>query len=490
MTSDDVAQAVDMQHLRGGTLIERLMAVAHIDPAKLAPVIDAAPKSPRNLAEVGLALPDLLNLMTKTIFTVGEVTPSSLADMLKLPPSAIEELIQEASDRRLLHMLGAVRGETSSAHSELRYGLSEKGSHWAHDAMDQSQYIGPAPVPLDVYCDRVRRQSIVNERVTRPMINAAFDDLVVSPRLVREIGPAVNSGQSLLLYGPAGNGKTSIGERVGSIFKDIIYIPYCFEIDGQVVKVFDPAVHKPVATGANALGETQSLLREDRDVRWVACRRPFIVTGGELTLEMLDMKFNVLAKYYEAPLHVKAIGGVFLIDDFGRQLVSPAALLNRWIVPMESRIEYLKLHTGKSFSLPFDELVIFSTNLSPKTLMDPAFLRRIPYKVRVGAPTDQEYREIFAAMAAHHGLEITPGLIDFVISELRDRHGAALASFQPKFIIEQVLAVARFDGAEPCATPDRIAMALRNLITEDDADNGMADESDAAEFDNVQALAA
>ena len=309
VTTSDVALAADQQRLRGGTLIDHLLGVANIDLDKLAPVIDAAPKSPRNLAEVGLGLPDLLNLMTKTIFTVGEATPSILGDLLKLPPSVVEELIQEASDRRLLNMLGAVRGESGSANSELRYGLTEKGSHWAHDAMAQNQYIGPAPVPLDVYCERVRRQSIVNERVTRDMIDAAFVDLVVSSRMVREIGPAVNSGQSVLLYGPAGNGKTSIGERVGGIFKDIIYIPYCFEVDGQVVKVFDPAVHKPVATRVTAFGETQSLRREDRDLRWVACRRPFIVTGGELTLDMLDLSFNVLAKYYEAPLHVKAIGG-------------------------------------------------------------------------------------------------------------------------------------------------------------------------------------
>jgi hypothetical protein len=252
VTSDDVAQAVDMQRLRGGTLIDRLMSVANVDSLKLAPVIDAAPKSPRNLAEVGLPLPDLLNLMTKTMFALGEVTPSSLGDMLKLPPPAIEELIHEANERRLLHMLGAVRGEAGSANSELRYGLTEKGSHWAHDAMAQNQYVGPAPVPLDVYCERVRRQSITHERVTRDMIDAAFGDLVVSARMVRELGPAVNSGSSVLLYGPAGNGKTSIGERVGGIFKDIIYIPYCFEVDGQVVKVFDPAVHKPVANRSKA----------------------------------------------------------------------------------------------------------------------------------------------------------------------------------------------------------------------------------------------
>ena len=484
VTVDEVARAVDLQRLRGGTLVERLMEVAKTDPAKLASAIDAAPKSPRGLADVGLTLPDLLNLMTKTIFAIGEVTPSSLTDLLKLSPRAVDELLQEADDRRLLHMRGAVRNETGSGAPELRYGLSEKGAQWAHDAMAQNQYIGPAPVPLDVYCARVRSQRIVNERVTREMINEAFGDLVVSSRMVREIGPAVNSGQSVLLYGAAGNGKTSIGERVGGIFKDIIYIPYCFEVDGQVVKVFDPAVHKPVETRAVEEGEIESLRREDLDLRWVACQRPFVVTGGELTLDMLDLSFNVLAKYYEAPLHIKALGGVFLIDDFGRQLVSPTALLNRWIVPMESRTEYLKLHTGKSFSIPFDELVIFSTNLSPSGLMDPAFLRRIPYKVHVAAPTEQEYRSIFKDMAARRGLEIEPGLIDSIVAKLHDVYGVALASFQPKFIIDQVLAAARFDGSKARATPERIAMALSNLIIDEGS------ETDVADFDAPESVAA
>ena len=490
VTTDDVVQALAMQRLRGGSLIDRLMGVANVDPAKLAPVIDAAPKSPRGLAEIGLALPDLLNLLTKTIFAIGEVTPSSLADALKLPPHAVQELIQEASDRRLLHMLGAVRSESAFGVSELRYGLTEKGAHWAHDAMAQNQYVGPAPVPLDVYCERIRRQRIANERVTREMINAAFSDLVVSARMVREIGPAVNSGQSVLLYGAAGNGKTSIGERVGGIFKDIIYIPYCFEVDGQVVKVFDPAVHKPVEAHMAGDGVTDSLRREDRDLRWVACRRPFIVTGGELTLDMLDLSFNALAKYYEAPLHIKALGGVFLIDDFGRQLVSPTALLNRWIVPMESRVEYLKLHTGKSFSLPFDELVIFSTNLSPNRLMDPAFLRRIPYKVHVSGPTVPEYHAIFKAMAAHRGLQIEPEQIDSIIVELCDRYGVALASFQPKFIIDQVLAAARFDGSEARATRERIAMALSNLIIEEESETDPIDLTDGTGFDTPELRAA
>jgi hypothetical protein len=304
---------------------------------------------------------------------------------------------------------------------------------------------------------------------------------------VREIGPAVNSGRSILLYGPPGNGKTSIGERIGSLFRDVVYIPYCFEVEGQIIKVFDPSVHQRVEGQLQNLPENLGLRREELDTRWVVCRRPLLITGGELTLEMLDLSFNPLAKFYEAPLHVKALGGIFMIDDFGRQIVSPTALLNRWIVPMESRVERLKLHSGKSFELPFDELVIFSTNLSPGALMDPAFLRRIPYKIEVGGPTAEEYRLIFRALASKFGLKVDDGMIEEVMHELRVRNDFPLAGFQPKFIIDQVLAAAKFDGAPPKLTPEYVSLALRNLYTRDTPGFGPRGGASrkAADFDDI-----
>ncbi|HSZ75595.1 MAG TPA: hypothetical protein VK779_12310, partial [Rhizomicrobium sp.] len=234
----------------------------------------------------------------------------------------------------------------------------------------------------------------------------------------------------------------------------------------QIIKVFDPGIHKPVPSHFENPSRG-SVRREDFDERWVPCRRPNIVTGGELTLQMLDLSFNALAKYYEAPLHVKALGGIFTIDDFGRQIVTPEALLNRWIVPLESRVDYLQLHTGKSFSLPFDELVIFSTNLAPRDLMDPAFLRRIPYKLEVGAPTRAEYKRMFRMISQALGMEATDQVIDFVIAELCDKNDFPLAGFQPKFIIDQVKAACKFEGLTPQFRPDFIRMALGNLYTKD-----------------------
>ena len=334
-----------------------------------------------------------------------------------------------------------------------------------HRGPSQNQYVGPAPVPLSALVERIQRQRITNERVDRASVEKAFANLIVSQNFIHQIGPAINSGRSILLYGAPGNGKTSVAERIGAIFKETIYIPHCFAVEGQIIKVFDPGIHKRIERNATASRGT--LRREDFDVRWVPCRRPFIVTGGELTLEMLDLSFNSLAKFYEAPLHIKALGGIFTIDDFGRQLVSPEALLNRWIVPLESRIEYLKLHTGKSFSLPFDELVVFSTNLSPRDLMDPAFLRRIPYKLEIGGPNPSDYRQIFKLVARAMEMDASDEIIDMVIRTLTVENDFPLASYQPKFVIDQVRAACKFEGIAPQFRPELVEMALGNLFTKD-----------------------
>jgi hypothetical protein len=255
-------------------------------------------------------------------------------------------------------------------------------------------------------------------------------------------------------------------------------VPHCFEVAGQIVKVFDPDIHKEVPT-AEAAAQPSSIRATGFDRRWVPCRRPFVVTGGELTLEMLDLSFNTLAKFYEAPLHVKALNGTFLIDDFGRQLVAPETLLNHWIVPLESRVDYLKLHTGKSFSLPFDELVIFSTNMPPSQLMDPAFLRRIPYKIEVGAPSVEEYAEIFRAVSRARGLEASEEAIGFVIAELTERNGFPLAAYQPRFIVEQVVAACKFRGLAPRFHAEVLHAAIGNLDTKDSPGYGMAARIDA-----------
>jgi hypothetical protein len=456
VAQSDIDGAVARQLEFGGRLGDQLVALGAIKRDTLDDFITKIPAEPETIADTGINATELLNLLIKQIHMGRLETIAAFTDAMKLPPRLVEELVHAAVTRKLLAALGSIG-------SAMRYELSEEGRRWALESLKTSLYIGPAPVTLEAFCRRIDRQKITNELVTYDSLRAAFGGYTITDEFIRQIGPALNAGRAMLLYGPPGNGKTSVARSFADVFNGVIYVPHAVMIEGQIMRVFDPSFHIPIAPAAPPASVFSGLRRESYDTRWVAVRRPFIVTGGELTLEMLDLSYDTATGFYEAPLHIKAQGGCFVVDDFGRQLVSPTTLLNRWIVPMESRVDYLKLHTGKSFSIPFEALVIFSTNINPEDLMDPAFLRRIPYKIEVGAPSRGTYCEIFKKLAGKYGIGFDESVFEMLLEKVTVEKGLDLANFHAAFILDQVVAIARFMGTPPVLDGRSIDYALKNL---------------------------
>ncbi|MFZ4381582.1 MAG: hypothetical protein ACOYO0_06420 [Sandarakinorhabdus sp.] len=453
----DIARAIDRQREDGGRLGPNLVAVGAISAEELAHFCDGVPVEPATIEDTGLPENFLIDLMLKFLFIGPAETVADLSAVLRLSPRLVSDLLE-----------ASVRGQLAAALGGngmmMRHELTNAGKARAREAMARSAYLGPAPVPLEVYAHWLERQKVTNEVIDVPCMRRAFEGLEVADALVDKLGPAITSGRALLVYGPPGNGKTSVAQRLERVFRQIIHIPHAVLVEGQVMTVFDPDVHQPIdPNGLTRPRLVTSLYRDEADGRFVPCRRPFIVTGGELTLEMLDLKHESGGNFYVAPLHMKAAGGCLLIDDFGRQMVSPTALLNRWIVPLENKVDYLKLATGKSFRVPFQTVVIFSTNLAPADLMDPAFLRRIPYKLEIGPPSPPAWRRIFRAVAASHGIAAEDHQISDIERELTLTHGLDLAAYQPRFLIEQIIASARFKAQSPALTPDLVALAFDNL---------------------------
>jgi hypothetical protein len=462
LDAEQLREASRRQVLAGGSLVENVLALGFIGADELERIIKEPPPAPELMEETGLDAQFLLNFLLKSIYVTGLETPVQASNYMKLLRSAIEPVFERAKKQRLLEVLGTSPTDSSV----LRYTLSDLGRRWALEALQQSQYTGPAPVPLGDYRTQVIKQSIAHERITDTELTRHFSHLVLPPETLQRLGPAVNSGKAILLYGGVGNGKTSIAEAIGHTFKQSIYIPHCVEVEGQIFKLYDPAIHEPVSSDGNgaALGDDSVPDEPAFDPRWVLCQRPVVVTGGELTMELLDFSFDSVSKYYEAPAHIKAIGGVFIIDDFGRQRVRAADLLNRWILPLERGVDYLTLQTGMKLQLPFDELVIFSTNFPPEQLMDDAALRRVPYKLYIAAPTAERFAEIFHRVCEARSLELPDDVLSYTLNALSAK--TPLGCFQPKLIVEHVIARCNYEGVSPTLTVERAQDAMQNLVIE------------------------
>jgi hypothetical protein len=460
ITVEQMNDALKRQAGNGGRFGDHLVAAGHISQQALDAFIHKTPSDPDSIEATGIDESELISLLMKLIYTWRLESTRDFTDAIKLPSHIVVKLVRIATERKLLYARG-IRSDNANA---MNYGLTDEGGRWASDALQRSQYTGPAPVTLEEFNERVNLQKITNEVVTFQRVRHNISDLAMENTLIEQAGPALNSGRAILLYGPPGNGKTTFALRLANVFTDMIYIPYAVAVEGQIIRVFDPSIHIPIATSAaSAESGASSFHSEGIDARWVACKRPFVVAGGELTLEMLDLRYDPTSKFYEAPLHMKALGGCFVIDDFGRQLVSPTTLLNRWIVPLESRVDYLKLHTGKSFSIPFDELVIFSTNLEPEDLMDPAFLRRLPYKIEIGSPSVELYKSIFTKECLAQGIVLSDEAFDAILHTIRVEKQLDLAAFQPRFLIEQVVSSCRFMEQAVTLEPRFLKYAIDNL---------------------------
>ena len=436
-----------------------LAATAAID-TKLAPA-PVPPAPPATIAETGLHPDTLAQLMLKTL-VAGETSGMQLAENMRLPYSVLDAMIQHARVEKLIE----VRGASGTGSAGYRYVLTDLGRDRAMQFLDVNGYVGPAPVPLIQYTDYVRASMAARPWIDRDRLSRGFEQLVVNQAMYDRLGPAVNSGKSLFLYGAPGNGKTVVAEGIGRALGTDMHIPYAVDVDGQTITMYDPVSHTRTGSGA----ASQSVIAAAaHDRRWEQIRRPVVVVGGELTLEMLDLTFNPIAKFYEAPIQMKANGGVFVVDDFGRQRIPPRDLLNRWIVPLESRVDFLTLHTGRKFDIPFNVFIIFATNLQPESLADEAFLRRIPYKIRAQNPTLEEYTKIFELNCRKRGVPFDAVMIEYLQRAYYERRHIQMRACHPRDLIEQVVDMCRYQNREPVITRDLLDAACANYFLEESA---------------------
>ncbi|WP_028093974.1 P-loop NTPase family protein [Pseudodonghicola xiamenensis] len=420
---------------------------------------DLAPPSPRSLAEMQLPMVMMRDILLKTMFRKTTETATETAQALCLPVQITQELIDLARDQRLLEATGTL-GPTQS--NEMGYQLTDAGKARALDALAQSEYFGAMPVPLKIYDQQVKRQSIRNIQVTRAQLTQAMGDLILPDSLLDHLGPAVSAGRSILMYGPPGNGKSAISNGIRKALGDHIFVPRAIEYSGQVITLFDPIIHTEVISEP----EDASRLRRPRrfDARYVKCERPTVVTGGELSLSMLDLVYNSTARTYQAPLQMKSTGGIFIVDDLGRQAEPPQALINRWIVPLEESKDILGLQSGEKFEVPFDTLVIFSTNFHPNEIFDKAALRRIFFKILIDGPSQQDFLKIFALIARKKGMPLDERALIYLLKEKYPQIDNVYANYQPAFLIDQMIAICDFEGLPYQMTPDLIDRAWDNLF--------------------------
>lgn len=403
-----------------------------------------APHTPESVADVGLRRSFLEELLLKILYFSGPFTVREWAHLARLRMSVIEELLERLRTEQLCQVTGMIGSIRSVA-------ITSQGRARALELLSLNQYAGPAPVPLESYVRQVRLQGVRSIEVHPANMQAAFAHMVLDERTLAQLGTALNSGSSIFLYGPTGSGKTSIAEVLPRVLaEDRVWIPFAVEIDGQIITLYDPLIHKSIKDHG----------LEGSDPRWVLCHRPAVTVGGELTIEMLDLQLNPVTKLYSAPVQMKANNGVLVIDDFGRQRVPPEALLNRWVVPLDRRMDFLTLTGGKKIEIPFELLVVFATNMNPGDLVDAAFLRRIQMKIKVDRASPEQFREIFRRVCSDCGLQYESVIVDELIDVLENTLKQPLRPCYPRDLVNQVCWAARYAGEMPLLNRQALTSAV------------------------------
>ena len=426
------------------------------------------PQAVSSIGETGLNEIWLQDLVLKVMYYGGVMRGSAIAESIHLPFVGVTERLLELLKRE---KMVEVRSATGSSFSQGNYvyEITHAGQNRAREALARSSYSGAAPVSLEDYIAVIKQQSLGKISLTPKTMQQAFRGLVFSEQILSQLGPAIISGSSIFMYGPPGNGKTSAARAIAKlIHEEPIYVPHAVYIDGQVVKVFDELNHHRVDEGkpVTGRGKTDFLLKNRMDRRWVKIHRPFVMVGGELTLEELDLVYEDTSKFYEAPFQLKATGGILLIDDFGRQQVRPADLLNRWIVPLENKTDYLTLHNGKKIEIPFDVLVVFSTNLPPKDLVDEAFLRRLRHKIEISNPSYEDFRKIFIAMARAKNVKYSDKGLAYLLKKWYVEKKRPLRATHPRDLCDHILDVAQFYSVDPVMAPEFIDRAAASYFVD------------------------
>lgn len=422
------------------------------------------PPQPRTLADTGISLVMMRDILLKTMFRMNIDLVSDISRTICLPVPLTQELVDQARSQKLLEATGTLHATSGN---EMGYQLTDAGKSRALDALSQSEYYGALPIPLAEYAQQMKRQSVRDIKLARPDLMKGMGHLILPEDLIDNLGPAVSSGRSILMYGPPGNGKSSISNGIRAALGDKIYVPRAIEYSGQVITVYDPIVH----SAAEASTDDPSALRRSAnrfDNRYVYCERPTVITGGELTLDMLDLKYNPTARTYTAPLQLKASGGIFIVDDLGRQSEPPQKLVNRWIVPLEEARDILQLQSGEKFTVPFDTLVIFSTNFHPNEIFDGAALRRIFFKIKIDGPTQEMFLKIFAMVARKKKMALDERSLVHLLKVKYPTINNNFANYQPTFLIDQMIAVCEFERIPYQMTPELIDRAWGNMFVKDE----------------------